>query len=149
VSRFGTTTLHSVLKHTDIFPLAVPVGIWIFAFTTYRHVHWIWPIIGSIPFGAGTVWTFNSVFSYLVDAYKPVSLFGIRILATHALTSGIFQIAASAMSFNSFVRCAVAAGMCPLERRITSSYALGVLQDSPCSPVKCTIAWEPWELPLS
>jgi hypothetical protein len=48
-----------------------PVGIWIFAFTTYRHVHWIWPIIGSIPFGAGTVWTFNSVFSYLVDAYRP------------------------------------------------------------------------------
>lgn len=46
---------------------ACPAGMWIFAFTTYRHVHWIWPIIGSIPFGMGTVWTFNSVFTYLVE----------------------------------------------------------------------------------
>jgi hypothetical protein len=42
--------------------------MWIFTFTTYRHVHWICPIIGSIPFGMGTIWTFNSVFTYLVEA---------------------------------------------------------------------------------
>ncbi|KAJ9093715.1 hypothetical protein QFC21_006311 [Naganishia friedmannii] len=70
--------------------IATPIGLFIFAFTTYPNVHWIAPILGSIPFGMGIVWTFSSVFTYLVDAYRPV--------------------AASAMASNSFMRSSFAAG---------------------------------------
>ena len=60
------------------------------AFTTYKHVHWSGPVIGSIPFGAGTYFIFTGVFTYLVTAYRPI--------------------AASAMAANSAVRSSFAAG---------------------------------------
>ncbi|CAG8978441.1 hypothetical protein HYALB_00012608 [Hymenoscyphus albidus] len=47
----------------------VPVGLFLFAWTTYRSVHWIVPIIGSAIFGMGTVLVFSGVFTFLVDAY--------------------------------------------------------------------------------
>ena len=59
------------------------------AFTTYKQVHWIGPIIGSIPFGSGTVFIFTGVFTYLVTAYRPI--------------------AASAMAANSALRSTFAA----------------------------------------
>ncbi|KAI0721913.1 MFS transporter [Cerioporus squamosus] len=66
-----------------------PLGLYIMAFTTYKHVHWIAPIIGSIPFGAGTCFIFTGVFTYLVTAYRPI--------------------AASAMAANSAMRSTFAA----------------------------------------
>lgn len=59
-------------------------GLFIFAFTSYPHVHWIAPIIGTIPFGAGVLLVYTGVFSYTTSAWLPV--------------------AASAMSANSLVR---------------------------------------------
>lgn len=59
------------------------------AFTTYRGVPWILPILGSIPFGTGIYFVFDSVFTYLVTAYRPI--------------------AASAMASNSFMRSTFAA----------------------------------------
>jgi hypothetical protein len=59
------------------------------AFTTYPHVHWIVPIIASVPFGTGVYFVFTSVFTYLVVAYRPV--------------------AASAMAANSALRSVFAA----------------------------------------
>lgn len=64
--------------------------MYIIAFTTYKQVHWIGPIIGSIPFGAGTIFIYTAVFTYLVTAYRPI--------------------AASAMAANSAVRSSFAAG---------------------------------------
>ncbi|KAI0723437.1 MFS transporter [Earliella scabrosa] len=69
--------------------ILAPIGLFIMAFTTYKQVHWIGPIIGSIPFGAGTVFIFTAVFTYLVTAYRPI--------------------AASAMAANSAVRSTFAA----------------------------------------
>lgn len=37
---------------------ATPIGLWIFA-ATATNTHWIAPILGSIPFGMGIVWTFR------------------------------------------------------------------------------------------
>jgi hypothetical protein len=31
----------------------IPIGMFIFGWTSYRSVHWIVPIIGSVIFGAG------------------------------------------------------------------------------------------------
>ncbi|KAH7924128.1 MFS general substrate transporter [Leucogyrophana mollusca] len=67
----------------------VPVGLFWLAFTTYPHVHWIAPIIASVPFGSGIYFVFTSTFTYLVTAYRPI--------------------AASAMASNSALRSAFAA----------------------------------------
>ncbi|KAG1744317.1 major facilitator superfamily domain-containing protein [Suillus occidentalis] len=45
--------------------ILVPVGLFWLAFTTYPQVHWIAPIIASVPFGAGIYFVFTSTFTYL------------------------------------------------------------------------------------
>ncbi|KAK7046008.1 hypothetical protein VNI00_007003 [Paramarasmius palmivorus] len=67
----GTPESH--LHKGEIGGILVPVGLYIIAFTTYASVHWIAPIIGSIPFGAGVYLVFTSVFTYLVTAYRPIA----------------------------------------------------------------------------
>ncbi|GAA5925312.1 hypothetical protein JCM3775_006420 [Rhodotorula graminis] len=66
-----------------------PISLFWFAFTTYTSVHWIVSLIATVPFGIGLVWSFQAVFVYLVDAYRPV--------------------AASAMAANSAMRSSFAA----------------------------------------
>ncbi|KAJ6498747.1 major facilitator superfamily domain-containing protein [Mycena sanguinolenta] len=67
----------------------VPLALYWFAFTTYPHVHWIVPMLASVPFGTGVFFAFTATFTYLVIAYRPI--------------------AASAMASNSFLRSAFAA----------------------------------------
>ncbi|CDU22788.1 related to multidrug resistant protein [Sporisorium scitamineum] len=67
----------------------LPVGMFWFAFTTYRSIHWIVPIIGTVLFGIGISYIYTSVFTYTTHAYRPV--------------------AASAMAANSFCRSSWAA----------------------------------------
>lgn len=68
----------------------IPVCLFWFAFTTYTSIHWSVSMVSTVGFGIGVVWAFQSVFVYLVDAFRPV--------------------AASAMAANSFMRSAFAAG---------------------------------------
>lgn len=70
-----------------------PIGLMIFAWTCYSHVHWIGPIIGSGIFGAGVLYVFIGIFNYTVDAYK--------------------KYAASGLACNTFVRCMMG-GIFPL-----------------------------------
>lgn len=51
----------------------LPIGLFCMAFTTYQKVHWIAPIIASIPFGTAIFYIFTSTFTYLVTAYRPVA----------------------------------------------------------------------------
>lgn len=69
--------------------IMVPISLYWLAFTTYRQVHWIVPIIASIPFGTGFLFCYIAIFTYLVTAYRPI--------------------AASAMAANTFVRTSLAA----------------------------------------
>jgi len=69
--------------------ILVPISLFWLAFTTYPSVHWIVPIIASVPFGTGIYFCFTSTFTYLVVAYRPI--------------------AASAMAANTFVRTTFAA----------------------------------------
>ncbi|KAJ5934526.1 hypothetical protein N7466_004073 [Penicillium verhagenii] len=62
----------------------VTIGLFMFAWTVYSHVHWIAPIIGSAVFGAGVILVFTGIFTFLVDAYP--------------------TFAASALAANSFMR---------------------------------------------
>lgn len=77
------------LRSGEVGAICLPVGLYFMAFTTYKHVHWILPVIGSAFVGAGIYFIFVSVFTYLVVAYRPI--------------------AASAMASNTAMRCTWAA----------------------------------------
>ena len=70
--------------------LLAPIGLFWFAWTTFPHIHWILPVIGSGFFGMGTLLVFNGIYTFTVEAY-PVY-------------------AASALAANLFLRSAFAAG---------------------------------------
>jgi hypothetical protein len=48
----------------------IPVGLFIFAWTSYPHVHWIGPCLGGFPVGFGFIFLYNSANNYLVDTYQ-------------------------------------------------------------------------------
>jgi glucose uptake protein GlcU len=76
----------------------VALSLFFLAFTTYPHVHWIVPIIASIPFGLGTCLTFISTFTYLVTAYRPISASAMASnSALRSTFAGIFPLFAGAM----------------------------------------------------
>ncbi len=81
------------------------------AFTSYKEVHWIAPIISSAPFGSGIYYVFTSVFTYLVTAYRPI--------------------AASAMASNSAMRSSFAAAFPlfagPMYKRLGAPGAMALL----------------------
>lgn len=79
--------LHLIMGQTGA--ILVPLSLYWLAFTTYPHVHWIVPIIASVPFGTGILLCYTSTWTYLVTAYRPV--------------------AASSMAANTFVRTTFAA----------------------------------------
>ena len=47
----------------------VPIGLFIYAWTAQYHTHWVGPNIGVAIFAAGAIAGFQSVQTYLVDAY--------------------------------------------------------------------------------
>ena len=85
----GTIQPESRLIMGQVGAVLIPVGLFWIAFTTYPSVHWIVPIIASIPFGTGILYAFSSTFTYLITAYRPI--------------------AASALASNGFVRSCFAA----------------------------------------
>ncbi|CAK5262689.1 unnamed protein product [Mycena citricolor] len=85
----GTAPPETFLVMGQVGGIMVPLSLYWFAFTTYPRVHWVVPIIASIPFGTGTFFVFTATFTYLVTSYRPI--------------------AASAMAANSALRSSFAA----------------------------------------
>ncbi|KAJ5303882.1 NADP transhydrogenase beta subunit [Penicillium atrosanguineum] len=48
----------------------IPIGLFIFAWTSYPGVHWFGPAIGGWPVGFGFIFLYNSANNYLVDTYQ-------------------------------------------------------------------------------
>ena len=48
----------------------IPIGLFIFAWTSYPRVHWIGPCLGGFPVGFGFIFLYNSANNYLVDSYQ-------------------------------------------------------------------------------
>ncbi|CAN8102500.1 unnamed protein product [Discula destructiva] len=69
--------------------ILVPMGLFIFAWTSFPSVHWIVPIIGSGIFGMGCLLVFTGIYTFQVDAYP--------------------LYAASALAANTFARCSFGA----------------------------------------
>jgi hypothetical protein len=60
----------------------VPLSLFWLAFSTYRGVHWIVPVLASVPFGTGTFFIFTSSFTYIVVAYRPIAAFALACNTT-------------------------------------------------------------------
>ncbi|QRW16511.1 major facilitator superfamily transporter [Rhizoctonia solani] len=66
--------------------ILLPISMTWFAWTTYPSVHYIVPIIAGVPFGAGMLFVFTSVISYLIDSY---TLYAASALAANAVLRSI------------------------------------------------------------
>jgi multidrug resistance protein len=75
------------LPPTLVGSIALPVGLFWFAWTNYPHIHWLASIAAGVPFGFGMVLVFLSVMSYLIDAY---TIFAASVLAANAVFRSLF-----------------------------------------------------------
>jgi hypothetical protein len=48
----------------------IPIGLFIFAWTSYSELHWFGPAIGGLPVGFGFIFLYNAANNYLVDSYQ-------------------------------------------------------------------------------
>lgn len=74
--------MHLVNKHNGkppaearLYPMMascwfIPIGLFIFAWTSYPDLHWAGPALGGFPVGFGFIFLYNSANNYLVDSYQ-------------------------------------------------------------------------------
>ncbi len=48
----------------------VPIGLFIFAWTSYERLTWVGPCLAGFPVGFGFIFLYNSANNYLVDSYQ-------------------------------------------------------------------------------
>jgi hypothetical protein len=48
----------------------IPIGLFIFAWTSYPRLSWAGPALGGLPVGFGFIFLYNSANNYLVDSYQ-------------------------------------------------------------------------------
>ena len=48
----------------------IPIGLFIFAWTSYPRLTWVGPALGGFPVGFGFIFLYNSANNYLVDSYQ-------------------------------------------------------------------------------
>ncbi|KAJ5087108.1 hypothetical protein NUU61_008415 [Penicillium alfredii] len=70
--------------------IALPAGLFWFAWTNSPSIHWLASIAAGVPFGFGMVLVFLSVFNYLIDAY---TIFAASVLAANSLLRSLFGFA--------------------------------------------------------
>ncbi|KAL2183911.1 MFS general substrate transporter [Thermothelomyces heterothallicus CBS 203.75] len=48
----------------------IPIGLFIFAWTSYPHLIWVGPCLAGLPVGFGFIFLYNAANNYLVDSYQ-------------------------------------------------------------------------------
>lgn len=72
---------------------ALPIGLFVFAWTSTPNVHWIVPIIASVPFGLGFQLIFTGMQLFLIDAYQLYSASALASSAVlRALAGAVFPL---------------------------------------------------------
>jgi hypothetical protein len=66
--------------------IMLPIGLFWFAWTSQPSVHWIVPILASIPFGCGFLLIFVSINLYLIDSY---SVYAASAMASNAVCRSV------------------------------------------------------------
>ncbi|KIX08078.1 uncharacterized protein Z518_02733 [Rhinocladiella mackenziei CBS 650.93] len=67
--------------------IAIPVGLFWFAWTNYVSIHWISPVLAGAPFGFGFTIVFLGVTNYLIDSY---TIFAASVLAANTVLRSLF-----------------------------------------------------------
>jgi multidrug resistance protein len=67
--------------------VALPIGMFWFAWTNYPSIHWIVCIVASAPFGFGMVLVFLSAVNYLIDSY---TIYAASVLAANSVLRSLF-----------------------------------------------------------
>ena len=75
------------LPPTMLGGIAVPVGLFWFAWTNSPSIHWFVSIVAGVPFGFGTVIIFLGMMNYLIDAY---TIFAASVLAANSVLRSLF-----------------------------------------------------------
>lgn len=70
--------------------IALPIGLFWFAWTNSPSVHWMASVAAGAPFGFGMVLVFLSVFNYLIDSY---TIFAASVLAANTALRSLFGMA--------------------------------------------------------
>lgn len=79
--------------------IALPIGMFAFAWTNFPRIHWSASIILSAPFGFGAVLVFLSCFNYLLDAY---TIYAASVLGAGAILRAFFATAFPLFTFQMF-----------------------------------------------
>ena len=66
--------------------ILLPIGLMVFAWTCTPNVHWIVPILASVPFGTGFLLIFTSIQSYVIDCFP---LYAASALAANAVQRSV------------------------------------------------------------
>ncbi|CAM1505515.1 Fc.00g111520.m01.CDS01 [Cosmosporella sp. VM-42] len=83
----GTAPPEARLPPTLVGSILIPAGLFWFAWTNGKDIHWIVPIMGSAVFAAGLVLVFLSLMNYLVDSYV---IFAASVLAANSVLRSLF-----------------------------------------------------------
>lgn len=67
--------------------VAIPVGLFWFAWTNYTSIHFMASIAAGVPFGFGMVLVFLGIMNYLIDAY---TIFAASVLAANSVLRSLF-----------------------------------------------------------
>ncbi|KAI2002313.1 MFS siderochrome iron transporter 1 [Ophidiomyces ophidiicola] len=67
--------------------IAIPIGLFWFAWTNDPSIHWLASIAAGVPFGFGMVLVFLGVMSYLIDAY---TIYAASVLAASSVLRSLF-----------------------------------------------------------
>lgn len=87
-NRLGSSaTPESRLPPATAGAIALPVGMFAFAWTNSPSMHWSASIILSTPFGFGSVLVFLSCLNYLIDSY---TIYAASVLAAGAMLRSFF-----------------------------------------------------------
>jgi hypothetical protein len=86
-SKSGIAAPEARLPPAFVGSVAIPVGLFWFAWTNSPSIHWIVSIIASAPFGFGVVLVFLSIMNYLIDAYL---IYAASVLAANSVLRSLF-----------------------------------------------------------
>ena len=102
----------------------MPIGLFIFAWTSYPHLSWVGPCIAGFPVGFGFIFLYNAANNYLVDCYQHQAASalaakvclraffgaGVILFTTHMYNRLGYQWASSLVAFISLACCGIPYG---------------------------------------
>ncbi|KAH8815707.1 major facilitator superfamily domain-containing protein [Xylogone sp. PMI_703] len=83
----GTAPPEARIPPSIVGSIALPVGLFWFAWTNYTSIHWIVSILAGVPFGFGMTVVFLSIMNYLIDAYV---VYAASVLAANSVLRSLF-----------------------------------------------------------